>query len=85
MANDDKKLGKLLIAAGEASAKKADLSATPTMKKLASKQEKRDCRVASYLRQSERDQFMELIGRETESNAIRDLILRFIVENKKKA
>jgi hypothetical protein len=45
-------------------------------------EEKRTSSVQSLLKPSEKECFISLIGRETESNAVRNLILKFIDSKK---
>lgn len=72
------KLEKLQQAASEAAGTKADLS--PTMEKT---EEKRTVKMGAYVKPSEKEEFLSLIGRQSESDALRDLVLKFIESNKK--
>lgn len=72
------KLDKLLKAADEAKDKKADLTAEV---KRTSTEEKRTKKVGSYIKPSEEEKFLSLIGRKSTSDAIRELILDFNKKN----
>lgn len=45
--------------------------------------EKRLAKIGSYVRPSEKEAFINLLGRKSESDAIRELILKFIEEKTK--
>jgi hypothetical protein len=70
----DKKLSNLVNIAN--SNQKADLTASTV--KLTVKNEKRDKRICSYITDAEKEKLLSLIGRKSESDAVRDLILEFI-------
>lgn len=69
-------------AALEVSSEKSDLLviASPAQppEKKAIAAAKRDKRIASYLTTQEKEDFLALIGRDSESDAIRELILKMI-------
>lgn len=69
-------------AAQEVNSDKADLLviASPSKNPHSKKTVKRDKRVACYLTTQEKNDFLSLIGRESESDAIRELILNMIKE-----
>ncbi len=46
------------------------------------KAEQRVAKIASYVRPSEKQAFIDLLGRKSESDAIRELIIEFIELNK---
>lgn len=82
------RLDDVLAKAGKAKDKKTDLSfkknmptpaSVPAKKKAAPK---RTTSIISYVTKQEKEQFISLIGRETESNAVRDLIIQFINKGK---
>lgn len=73
-----KKLEEILKAAAEEKDNVADLSATVVKQPL----EKRDTRLTGYVRPSEKEDFLKLIGRTSESDAVRELVIRFIAEGK---
>lgn len=77
-----KKLNQMKRAAQEAKEETADLTdSTPSAKKKTPVQEKRTDKIGTYLRPSEKEKFLSLIGRKSESDAVRELILAFIKKN----
>ncbi len=73
------KLNQMKKAAQEAKEETADLTYSPTDKrKTKAVQEKRTDKIGTYLRPSEKEKFLSLIGRKSESDAVRELILTFI-------
>ena len=61
---------------------KADLTPLETLKTEA-KAKIRDKRISSYITEKEKNDFLDLIGRKSESDALREIILTFIKDNKK--
>lgn len=73
------KLNEMKKAAEEAKKEKADLTDSSTSKKnIRSQEEKRVDKIGTYLKPSEKKKFINMIGRKTESDAVRELILEFI-------
>lgn len=78
------KLNKMKEAAKEAKEETADLTDTPiTKKKVKPVQEKRTDKIGTYVKPSEKERFISLLGRKSESDAVRELILDFIKKNDK--
>ena len=79
------KLDIMQAAALEAKSEKSDLLviASPKQEKKVTATIKRDKRVASYLTAQEKEDFLSLIGRDSESDAIRELVLAMIKSKKK--
>lgn len=69
----------------QATPKKADLTAVTTkitQEKPAEKPvEKRIAKIGCYVKPSEKTAFIKLLGRKSESDAIREMILEFIKKN----
>jgi hypothetical protein len=78
----DPKLEKMMKKVNKVADKKADLTPQDTLK-VEAKAKIRDKRISSYLTDKEKKEFIALIGRKSESDALRDFILNFIKENKK--
>jgi len=76
MGND--KLNKMLAKAENASNKTADLSFKGQTVKNEPPKEKRSVHVKSNLTPTEKKDFLALIGRKSESNVIREMVLKFI-------
>ncbi len=72
----NEKLSKLVADGKKAQGEKANLNVSAPKKAVVSEQ--RTARLASYVRPSEKESFLNLIGRKSESDAIRELILKFI-------
>ena len=75
------KLKKMQAKVAEASHEKTDLTPVKTLKKETA-QEKRSVKILSNVKPSEKKAFIDLIGRKTESDAVRELVLAFIEANK---
>jgi len=70
----------LKAAADKVAAEKANLEGKQEKKLVKAPIEKREERLAGYVKKSEKDKFLSLIGRKSESDAIRDLVLEFIAK-----
>jgi hypothetical protein len=75
------KLSKMQQATAEVQSKKADLKLKVETPPVEEAKEKRTVKMGSYVKPSEKEQFLSLIGRKSESDGIRDLILKFIEEH----
>jgi hypothetical protein len=78
----DNKLEKMkakMAALGEA---KADLTPAKTLE-AKNKAKIRNKRLSTYVTEEEKQRFLNLIGRQSESDAIRELVLKFIGDNEK--
>jgi hypothetical protein len=76
----DPKLEKMMQKVNKVADKKADLTPQDTLK-VEAKAKIRDKRISSYLTDKEKKEFLSLIGRKSESDALRELILSFIQYN----
>ena len=77
------RLDKLLEKADKAKSEKTDLSFaknSPSKKPIV---EKRTARLNSYITDKEKNEFLGLIGRMSESDAVRHLVLEFNKQGKK--
>ena len=77
----DNKLEKMKAKMNKVSEVKADLTPAKTLKKKA-EASMRTKRISSYLSEDEKNSFLDLIGRKTESDGLRELILKAIKEGK---
>jgi hypothetical protein len=77
----DNKLEKMKAKMNKVADKKADLTPTKTLKAKA-EAKMRTKRISSYLTAEEKEAFLNLIGRKTESDGLRELILKVIEEGK---
>jgi len=78
----DPKLAKMMEKLNKVADKKADLTPQETLKAEA-KAKIRNKRISSYITQEEKNEFLNLIGRKSESDALREITLAFIKDNKK--
>jgi len=74
------KLSKLNDAISGVKDQKSDLRKSSSKEKTT--KEKRSVKMGSYVKPSEKEAFLKLIGRKTESDAIRELILEAIKKGK---
>ena len=77
----DNKLEKMKAKMNKVSEVKADLTPAKTLKKKA-EASMRTKRISSYLSEDEKNAFLNLIGRKSESDGLRELILKAIAEGK---
>lgn len=77
----DKKLEQMKAKMNKLANEKADLTPAKTLKKKA-EATMRTKRISSYLTEDEKNNFLDLIGRKSESDALRGLILTYIEKNK---
>lgn len=73
----DNKLEKMKAKMNKVANQKADLTPEKTMK-IKAQQSVRTKRISSYLTQKEKDDFINLLGRKSESDGLRELILSAI-------
>lgn len=78
----DNKLEKMKAKMNKVSEVKADLTPAKTLKKKA-EASMRTKRISSYLTEEEKNSFLDLIGRKSESDGLREVILRVIKEGNK--
>ena len=78
---EDNKLEKMKAKMNKLSEVKADLTPAKTLKKKA-EASMRTKRISSYLSEDEKNAFLGLIGRKSESDGLRELILKAIAEGK---
>ena len=77
----DNKLEKMKAKMNKVADTKADLTPTKTLKAKA-EAKMRTKRISSYLTAEEKESFLNLIGRKTESDGLREVILKVIEEGK---
>jgi hypothetical protein len=77
----DNKLEKMKAKMNKVAETKADLTPGKTLKKKA-EATMRTKRISSYLSEDEKNAFLDLIGRKSESDGLRELILKAIKEGK---
>ena len=82
MADKDNKLEKMMAKMNKVADKKADLTPKKTLEDKA-QAKIRTKRISSYLTEDEKNTFLDLIGRKSESDALRELILNYLEQNKK--
>ena len=75
----DNKLEQMKAKMNKVADKKADLTPTKTLKAKA-EAKMRTKRISSYLSEEEKNDFIKLIGRKSESDGLRKLVLRAIEE-----
>jgi hypothetical protein len=79
MTTEDAKLAKMKARMLETSNQKADLTPGKTLEEK-KKAKVRDKRLSTYITEQEKEGFLKKIGRKSESDALRELVLKFISE-----